>query len=566
MTSYRKIYHKALAAAMLLALPASLALNSCTDTWDEHYDALNRQEGTLWQHISTDPSLSNFARVISATGYDLSLGSSQVFTVFAPTNDCFSAQQADSVIALYNAQKASGVKTADNLAIKEFVQNHIALYNYSVSSLSNDSITMMNGKYLMLTPNAISSSPFTGTNQHYDNGVLFTLGRKVDYFPNVFEYLRTDSDLDSLANFLYGYNIYEFDAKKSVAGGIVDGATIYLDSVMVLENDLFKEIGLIASEDSTYWMVTPNNEVWNRLVPEYNEYYNYDNTVNKRDSLQYVLARLALVKGTVFSRTNNTDVSLRDSAMSYNALGYSYRKSSFGSSELKYWQYDHPYAQGGVFSNTHAIACSNGQVMKPETWNFDKEQTFFHTIIVEGEGRNSLKEVNVTNTRDPLTTVNVASSNPFYGKISGNSFVEIVPQSSSSNPSATFYIHNVLSNIGYDIYVVIAPALAGDTLARDAERLPTKFRCTMGWRNQQGQAETARIGTTSSGTTFETHSDVVDTVLVAPDYRFPTCSYNIDPQVTMQLEARVSNSEKNNGTHQRTIRVDCILLKPHREQ
>ena len=299
---------------------------------------------------------------------------------------------------------------------------------------------------------------------------------------------------------------------------------------------------------------------------KFNKYYNYDNTVNKRDSLQYVLARLALVKGTVFSRTNNTDVSLRDSAMSYNALGYSYRKSSFGSSELKYWQYDHPYAQGGVFSNTHAIACSNGQVMKPETWNFDKEQTFFHTIIVEGEGRNSLKEVNVTNTRDPLTTVNVASSNPFYGKISGNSFVEIVPQSSSSNPSATFYIHNVLSNIGYDIYVVIAPALAGDTLARDAERLPTKFRCTMGWRNQQGQAETARIGTTSSGTTFETHSDVVDTVLVASDYRFPTCSYNIDPQVTMQLEARVSNSEKNNGTHQRTIRVDCILLKPHREQ
>lgn len=562
MTEYHRLHSKALAAATAVLL--ALAFTACSDTWDEHYDAPGEQQsGNLWQHISTDSRLSNFGHVIKFTGYDLALSSSQVFTVFAPTNDCFSEQQADSVINLYKEQYAKGVKKDDNLAIKEFVQNHIALYNYSVSSLSNDSITMMNGKYLILTPNAISTSPFLESNKRVDNGVLFTLGKKVDYFPNVFEYIRTDSDIDSLANFLYGYNLYEFDAKKSVAGGIVDGATIYLDSVMVLKNDLFSKIGLIASEDSTYWMVVPDNDTWNRLVPEYTQYYNYANNVNKRDSLQYVLSRLALVQGTVFSRTNNSDVSLRDSALSYNAVGYNYRKSNYGNSELKYWQYDKPFNPGGVFSDTEVIPCSNGQVMKALDWHFDKEQTFFHTIIVEGEGRNSLKEVNTLNTRDPLTTVNVVSSNPFYGKISGNSYVEIVPQSSSSNPSATFYIKDVLSNIGYDILVVMAPALAGDTLARETDRLPTKFRCTMEWVNQEGQKESAPIG--SSTTLFETHSDVVDTILVASDYRFPTCSYGLDnPQVTIQLESRLRNAERT--THTRTMRLDCIMLRPHREE
>ena len=64
-------------------------MTSCSDTWDDHYEgkAQGAQDGTLWQAIKQNGSLSNFASVIEACGYDKSLAGSQVFTVFAPTND-----------------------------------------------------------------------------------------------------------------------------------------------------------------------------------------------------------------------------------------------------------------------------------------------------------------------------------------------------------------------------------------------------------------------------------------------------------------------------------------------
>ena len=84
------------------------------------------------------------------------------------------------------------MKDKENSTIKEFLQNHIALYNYSTSSLSNDSITMMNGKYMVLTHDRFGNRPITSANQLASNGVLFTIGEKADYFRNVFEWIRYD--------------------------------------------------------------------------------------------------------------------------------------------------------------------------------------------------------------------------------------------------------------------------------------------------------------------------------------------------------------------------------------
>ena len=182
------IYKTVLGLAM-----AALTLTACTDEWDDHYVL----GGTLWDAIQQDNNLSNFASVVRACGYDKALGSSQVFTVFAPTNDCFSSSEAEALIAAYNSEK--GRMDEDEIStVKEFLQNHIALYNHSVSSLSNDSIVLMNGKYAILSSGGIDKSPFLTTNQHYSNGILFTVGNQVTFFPNLFEYMRKDSELDSL--------------------------------------------------------------------------------------------------------------------------------------------------------------------------------------------------------------------------------------------------------------------------------------------------------------------------------------------------------------------------------
>lgn len=553
---HSNIYKKVFGAVII-----ALAFMACNDKWNDHYDVMSSGEGTLWQAISGNEDLSNFARVVKACGYDTALVGKQVFTVFAPTNDKFTSQMADELIAVYQAEKAKNVKENDNSTVKEFLQNHIALYNYSVSSLSNDSIVMMNGKYLSLTPTTFGGQPILSSNQLYGNGVLFTLGNKVEYFPNVFEYLGKDGELKNIADFLYSYNRYKFNEEQSVPGGIVNGKTVYLDSVMTLENEL---VGSLVSEDSTYWMLVPTNEVWDSLVTAYSPYFNYDNSINKRDSLEFANARMAIVQGTVFSRSENSDVSLRDSAVSINAVQYKYRKFYYGSFDAAYYQYEKPYEPGHVFDGTVNTKCSNGQIMKTSKWNIDKKQTFFQRIIVEGEGYQSLDSVDKQTTRAPLTTVVVQSKNPYYNKVSDNSYVEILPSGTSRNTKAVFNIPQVLSNIGYDIYLIMIPALAGDTAATKTERLPTKFRCSLSYNDQSGKPITTAKVLQSS---IETHADVVDTLLVGSNIKIPTCSWgtDINPQVKLILETRVSSSELNSGKFNRIMRLDCILFKPHEE-
>ena len=217
----------------------------------------------------------------------MALDGTQVFTVFAPTNEHFSSEEASKLIAEYNKEKGK-VSDDDNTVIKEFVQNHIALFNHSVSPSSNDSLILMNGKNAILTVGSVNNASFLTSNQLYQNGVLFVISEPIDYEPTVFEYLRKDADLDSLSSFFYNSRFYrrEFLPGRSVQGGFVDGKAVYLDSVFQQQNDLFYSDFLNArlnNEDSIYWMVAPTNEVWRPLIEEYSQYFNYDDQVTDRD-------------------------------------------------------------------------------------------------------------------------------------------------------------------------------------------------------------------------------------------------------------------------------------------
>lgn len=554
---------------LLGTVAVALSIVACTDNWDEHYNMGSPYDGNLWEAVSSNPNLTNFARVIEACGYDSSLVSSQMFTVFAPTNDYFTAEDANALISAYNEQKAKHVKDNDNMTIKEFVQNHIALYNYSVSSLSNDSIVMMNGKYLPLTSSFIGGSQMSSS-KTVGNGILYTVDGRLQYSPNVFEYLEKDADLDSVARFLYSFNKYEFQPALSVPGDIVDGKTQYLDSVTTLTNEIFVELeARLSSEDSTYWMVVPTNDVWSALVPEYEKYFQYDKSVNKRDSLQFVNARMALLRGTIFSRTNNSDQSVKDSAMSTNAVPYVLRRFFYGSSSDKYYQYERPFEPGGVFYGSTSDKCSNGLIYKAGDWHIDKTQTFFQTIRAEGENNERLDSVDQASTNAPLAIYKVSPSNKFYDKISGKSYSEISPASgAATNIKAVFNIPGVLSNIGYDIYVVTVPALAGDTLASAADRLPTKFRVRMVYNDENGKQPAKESNWTLLKQALQTTPDAVDTFLVAENVKVPYCSWgnNMQPQVKIIFDTRVSNADVRNGVFNRILRIDCIVFKPHDEE
>lgn len=572
-----KIYSKVIGLAV-----AALTLAACSDTWDDHYDKKGEgtNDATLWQAITQNSNLSNFAKVVQGCGFDKSLNSSQIFTVFAPTNEQFSSQEADELIAGYNAEKGK-VNDEDNTVFKEFIQNHIAMYNHSVSPSTNDSLVLMNGKKILLTANTFGSNQILMSNQHYSNGVLFTIQGKAKYFPTVFEYLRKDADLDSIASFFYNSHFYrkEFVPERSVAGGLENGKTVYLDSVFVQQNDLWDKLWAYTNEeDSTYWQVVPTNQVWKELIEEYEPYFNYDNATPFRDSMAYTLPRLAIVDGTTFSRTLNTDSHLTDSALSTNAAEtYTSREYSWGSKNLHYYQFggkspqntQKPFLPTGIFSDTEDVVCSNGLVKKTNNWKINPLNTFYQWIIVEAEDGSSVKEVSkqqnsTTGDMEPTITGitrRVMNDNRFSGKVWSDAFMEFQQMKTTVNHSVTFNIENVLSNIGYDIYLVTAPALANDSNATEAERIPCKMECAIYYHDQNG--ETQKKSLQSS---FTNNPDIVDYILLAEDFKFPTATWGLveaEPQITLELKTKVSSSEIRQKKFDRTMRIDCVMLVPH---
>ena len=555
MRNMKKLGKALLCAALPLGSVMGGALfHSCTDTWDDHYRTETLGDGTLWQAMANDSELSNFLSVLEACDYEASLGGSQVFTIFAPVNSSFTETMRDSVIALYKADKAAGVKETRNRAVKEFVMNHVALYNYSVSSLTNDSIVMMNGKYVLLTESAFESGSLLDKNIVTTNGVLFKVSSLATYQPNIYEYLGRDADLDSLRNYIYSYSLDVFDPTKSVPGEIKNGKIEYLDSVTTFKNALLSSMmdADLNDEDSIYWMLAPTNGVWDALLSEYQTYYQYDDKVATRDSLMFNFPRRAIVEGTTFSVIANSKYNVTDSILSTLAYPYEWRKYAWGSSDLKYYQFDRPFDEGGIFENTTDFQCSNGVVKKTDKWNVDKTNTFMTAIVMEGASNKTFDSVYSVNTRDPKYGY-VSSDNEYYNKVYNNSYVEVAP-TSTSNFQILFDVRDVLSNIPYDIYIVALPLTVQDPLAKT---LPTDFRVTVKYHDTTGKE--VNFPATSAFTPDHTR---IDTVHIGT-FTFPTCSYSLsEPQVKLLVEGRTSATKVRQGTATKTLLMDCIIFKP----
>jgi uncharacterized surface protein with fasciclin (FAS1) repeats len=567
----------------LLCCGMAAALTACTDTWDDHFDSLGNaegglHEGSLWQSIKNNPDLSNFARVIEGCDYVDKLDGSQVFTVFAPTNSQFSSAEADALIAEYKVQAATELPE-NNTVIKEFIQNHMALYNHSFSSLKTDTLVLMNGKYAVLgADTTINGVKILAVNQLYSNGVLNTLEKQVAFLPNVFEAFRKDHDYDSVYNFLYNEHYYYkvFQPSQSVAGSIVNGKTQYLDSVFTQRNELYSTLGLINSEDSTYMMVAPTNEVWKNLIEEYEPYFDYPAGLEDRDSMNYTMSRLAIVEGTTFSRTFNEDAALNDSAMSNNCIrNYAMRKAMWGA-PFEYYQYYKPKDPKGALQQSEILTCSNGEVRKAREWNIDKRMTFHQYVIADASCLYKVSRMYDTSKKDTVNTIDgyrieVGSDNKaFYNKLWNNTFTEFRPNNSTLNHTLIYTLPGVLSNIGYDIYVVMAPALAADTVATAEQRRPTKIRFKMvapGLASAGVALENSNdFHYVAKSKSYEPAADSVCYLKVAENFVFPKCTRGVADetlQAYLNIETNVSNAELRKGSHQRTVRVNCILLVPH---
>lgn len=554
----------------LLLSGASLAWTACTDTWDDHY---NRTGGSLngpslWENIQADNSLAPFAKVLEATGYAQQLNSPQMLTVWAPV---ISEHTADSLIDVYRAEKARNIKDDYNSVIVQFVKNHVALYNTSVSTHTNDTIMMLNGKYMNLQSSSMEGQMFLDKNIQASNGILYKVGNKLPFYPNLWERIQQTEGLDSIASFFESFNENVLNESASVPGGVIDGMTWYLDSVTVLRNRLFNTFGHINREDSSYIFLGLTNPVWIDLYDKYTQYYNYANvqTQQVRDSLTNSNAKLSIVRSLFFNKNLNPESSRQDSLVNTVYSRY------YPKSEVFY----KPFDADGILGGLQPITCSNGDLYVADNSRIDPKLTFMADMDVEGEYSryyetdkdNAGKDRMVTS---PLMANDTANVNGVHYDftISNRYFLQVVATASGAQSKIAYTIPSTLSNVYYNIYIVMAPAIAYNEKAAPEDTLPCKFRAKLLTCRENGEMQpessvrnlTVPEGENNAGRSdFITTPNRVDTICLATGVKFDYSGVGLDDGVVKVVLETSASSTENRRTYTRTFRIDEIIMSPY---
>jgi hypothetical protein len=397
---------------------------------------------------------------------------------------------------------------------------------------------MMNAKNMVMSTQSIEGVAVKKANIHTKNGVMHITTAPLPYEYNLYEALNDLPTMSAAGQQLRKYEEDYFDAENSVSSGIVEGVPVYVDSVIIERNKMLSSIGYINNEDSTYWVVAPRSEGWQKVWDNTKEYFKYDEKVLKRDSLQEYWTTRALMDDAVFNMTDQKNVN--DSLVSVPYLTW-----------RKYWvkdkpyfhKFDKPFAPGGLLYGADSVKCSNGVLFEVDEWPFTPEQTWLKEIWVETENLS-------LNTGGKDCTV--ISRRQVADSISSDGFLQIVPRTATSNWEAYFKLDNTLA-ADYDICAVILPrAVAGLENAK-----PCKFKATLNYVDESGASKSFDFDNTQ----FTSDPERVDTVVLAEGFHMPVCNYGQnDIKFTLKLQCSIRTTET--SRYSREMYLDCIYLRP----
>ena len=524
----------------LLPLTSYLFFASCSD-WNDHYEGTaDAAEGaTLWQQLKANPQLSDFCDVLeqtkvyrmhkkTAVSYADLLSSGQSFTVMAPLNNMFNK---DSLLQL--VQTVVG----DSAVEKSFVQNHITRSLVS-STADATKMLMLNQKRMTMENGMVDNTPVAVPNTKSSNGILHVMQHALPYKHNILEMLSDNPQLKNIGANILSFNEDIFDPASSVSNGVIDGVPVYVDSVVYERNRLLENIGLLNEEDSTYLAVVPTTEGWNEVYNETAQYFLYDNSIEKRDSLQQYYTMRALLEDAVFNMTDQKSVN--DSLIS---VPYLRTTQTFEKGKKVYHVFYKPFEEGGILYGAQKLQCSNGWVYTTPKWSFKSTDTFFKELRTEGESTWM-----ITQERDCSynTRRQIADS------ISSGSYLQIIPKSGTSNWELTFRISNTLAG-DYDICAVILP----QSVAGLSSEKPCKFKATINYVDEDNKQQSFNCDNVQ----FQSDPARVDTVVLAEAFHFPVCNYDQN-EVKVTLKLQCSILARETSRFSREMYLDCIYLRP----
>jgi hypothetical protein len=497
-----------------IVLISILVTQACTDEWDEHYDVVSFDlpDKTLTAYIQENPDLTVFSEMLEISGFDIILDASQTYTVWVPVNDAL-----------------NGVDATDTKWVQEIVQNHIARSRITSSGIENQSIRMLNGKYITFARKA-SGYSFGNTNVielnlPTSNGLVHVIDGYAPFLKNLWEYIDRTENLDSLRSYLYGQSKEVFDPVNSREIGVnATGQPIY-DTVFIFSNPVLERLGALDSEDSIYTAIMPDNTAWTEAYGRIESFFNFPEDAGgvqrQREQTQWILVYDMLFRGRI------TQPEAMDSLVSTTGSVF--------------------YDPGYLFLNAEPETLSNGITYVTDQMPYTDTVSWFKEIRVEAEN---------TAGRDHASSIIFPRSS--YGSgldVSNNQYILVDP--TSTQPTVEFSIPNTLSAT-YNIYCVFVPALIVDPT--DTITTKVSFKLTY-IRRSTGSTFIKRItpdnnATDPDGMTkmFVEQFDFEYANVIDMDYLRMAVKLEVINEVTIEEELA--------GDFTRTMRIDCVILEP----
>ena len=483
----------------------ALGFQSCSD-WDDHYGVSTYQEKgdqTLWQQISSDPNLSNFATLLQKVGYDEALDGNQSYTVWAPKNGTYDFDT-------YNAM-------SDSLLKAEFLNNHIARGYHRATGEVDERIHLLNKKVMEMTGNGeytFGGIAMDSLNILGKNGMMHYLDTYMDFRPNFYELFLRNSNTTTLAKLFKENMKEELDKTNSIEGPMKDGDITYLDSVMTETNDLFDNLNAkLTTEDSTYTMIVPTDKAWKAAYEKVASYYKYPTSIQSftyeepekstdkpfqagstktidADSLQKYYTTHALLEPLVYSHTvngvfqrGNKPVAALDSIRSTtgdvicNTLDYQGNKRFVNDAT-------------DLFEGAEMQVVSNGHAWLTDSLRFRPWDSWCPLIHLRAQnGTYQSRVVNVSLAQN--VTVSDDKKNPnVSGSMHATAYYQIV-SNAGSVPEVYFYVPEMWST-SYAVYLTMVPPNITD---EEAEVTSQKLQIRSVQNRPSGLAPT----TSSSG-------------------------------------------------------------------
>lgn len=524
----------------------SVALMSCADDYNTvPQSSLPAADQTLWQNISENDQLQQFAKILQKTGYADELQNSKVYTVWAPLDNTYDAE------ALLDG--------SNDEVLSRFVKNHIACYSHVAKTNGQERIYTLNGKSYAFSADSYGEQALADRSLPCVNGVLHTIHGRQQFYPNLYEHIMTATGIDSVQSYFKRFERTYLDEKASILGPVVGGRQTYVDSVMVTTNNLFGRLrAYIQVEDSSYTALLPTDKAWIKAYDRIRPYFRYGaKTVSEDLSVENINTK----------KTRNIDAQLFGDSLTRNAI----MANIFFNNNDYYnkWLVDEAYTLNTdtllstgrtllpngpelISQTIEQQRMSNGVARQVDSLAFTTDTWAPEITIagINGSTRPRLLSAMATNVRiDDPEELNVEK-----GEIV--SYVDLIPTGTRSLPDVYFYLPNILSTT-YEIYAVIVPADIKKGYEGDVK--PNKFLATLTYCDANGNLRTETLGEQ-----FINDPSKVDYVLLGTKtfpiaYRGLGSEYH--PSLELKANLRIFNKEEMD-TYDRELRIAAIVLKP----